>query len=402
MSNNQSPVQEAQAAPRSLSYVEKLKQRKAADRLLEAQSVIRQQGMALTQAERAGVQAAGLPLDEDGETRGQWIDRLLNLHTAYQQDSQMKNSQEATALAEFLFAECSRVKDALATAKAQEKPDEQLIGALQANLDRIEKRVDPAEYKQRRFDLVTAQRKYRKAAADLRQIGRKDKLTPRAVQRHRALSEALAAEGVTAEEAVPLFTKAGKKEKRSVKDEIMSWVWTLLAAVAIALVLRALVAEPIRVDGESMTNTLADGEIVLVSKLDYRFGDMQRGDVVICRFPNRVNGSTPIGAAVSLVNYTLFVKRLVALPGDTVEIRTDGHLYVNGEMVEDPEHMNLAPRTTFGPLTLGDDQYFVMGDNRGNSNDSRNTRDVGPISASAIMGKVKCVVWPLNKIRGIE
>ena len=197
--------------------------------------------------------------------------------------------------------------------------------------------------------------------------------------------------------------KAGKKgkekEKKTLKEEIMSWVWTILAAVVIALLIRGFIAEPIRVDGTSMTNTLADGEIVLVSKLDYRFGQMQRNDVVICRYPGRMNGSVNIGAAMSLDNYTLFVKRLVALPGDTVEIR-EGVLYVNGEAVPNPEKMASVPRD-YSLRQLGEDEYFVIGDNRRTSHDSR-ADDVGPLSASAIMGKVKCVLFPLNKIRGVE
>ena len=196
------------------------------------------------------------------------------------------------------------------------------------------------------------------------------------------------------------FGKKGKeKEKKTLKEEIMSWVWTILGAIAIALVIRAFIAEPIRVDGTSMTNTLADGEIVLVSKLDYRFGSMQRNDVVICRYPGRMNWSANIGAAVSLDSYTLFVKRLVALPGDTVEIK-DHHLYVNDELVPDPEFQASRPYD-FAKIKLGADEYFVIGDNRQTSHDSR-ASDVGPISASAIMGKVKCVLFPFNKIRGIQ
>lgn len=193
--------------------------------------------------------------------------------------------------------------------------------------------------------------------------------------------------------------KDKEKEKKTLKEEIMSWVWTILGAIAIALLIRAFIAEPIRVDGTSMTNTLQNGEIVLVSKLDYRFGSMQRNDVVICRYPGRVNWSANIGAAVSLENYTLFVKRLVALPGDTVEIK-GGHLYVNDELVPDPEKQGSRPYD-FAKITLDEDQYFVIGDNRQTSHDSR-ASDVGPISASAIMGKVKCVLFPLNKIRGVQ
>ncbi len=204
-----------------------------------------------------------------------------------------------------------------------------------------------------------------------------------------------------AEQPIDDAKKKKKKEKpkKTVKQEIMSWIWTLLAALVIATVVRMFVFEPIRVDGGSMNNTLADGEIVFVSKLDYEFGEMQRGDVVICRYPGRTGTSIHIGAALSLDSYTLFVKRLVALPGDTVEISA-GKLYVNGLIVEDPAFMASTPRD-FARVTLGDNQYFVMGDNRYTSHDSR-ADDVGPIGKEAIMGKVKCVLFPFNKIRGIE
>lgn len=211
--------------------------------------------------------------------------------------------------------------------------------------------------------------------------------------------------------------KGKEKEPKTLKQEIMSWIWTILSALVLALALRALVAEPVKVDGTSMTNTLADGEIVLVSKLDYVFGDLKRNDIVICRYPNRMNGSLHLGAAVSLDYYTLFVKRLVALPGDSVEIK-GGHLYVNGELVPDPEKQGSVPRD-YELRVLGEDEYFVIGDNRRTSHDSRASSEtdlindvinkvndppqyVGPISRSAIMGKVKCVLYPFSRIRGVE
>ena len=200
--------------------------------------------------------------------------------------------------------------------------------------------------------------------------------------------------------------KAKKKEKEKNKplpQKIMSWILTMLAAVVIACLIRAYIAEPIRVDGTSMTNTLLDGEVVLVSKLAYRNGDMQRNDIVICRYPGRVNenGASQInlGAALALDTHTLFVKRLVALPGDTVQIY-GGHLYVNGEYVEDPEFMGSVPMDY--PLReLGEDEYFVIGDNRYSSHDSR-ADDVGPISKGAIMGKVESVLLPWSHRRSVE
>ena len=129
--------------------------------------------------------------------------------------------------------------------------------------------------------------------------------------------------------------KKKAKEKRTVGQEILSWVLTLLVAVVAALVIRSVIFEPVRVDGTSMDDTLADGEIMFVSKFDYsstwlclpwqddkakenapRFtigGDPKRFDVVICRYPGRGDLN--------------FVKRVIGLPGDTLRLE-DGYLYI--------------------------------------------------------------------------
>lgn len=190
------------------------------------------------------------------------------------------------------------------------------------------------------------------------------------------------------------------KPKKTVGQEIMSWVVTLLAAVVIASLVRMYIFEPIRVDGRSMSNTLADGEIVFCSKIDYWTGAPQRGDIVICRYPDRNEVLFNIGASIEVTEHTLFVKRVVAVPGDIIEM-VNGVLFVNGKQVENPELMGSAATTNYPRTLLGEDEYFVMGDNRGNSHDSRSS-DVGPISRSAIMGKVKCVLYPFNKIRSVE
>lgn len=218
---------------------------------------------------------------------------------------------------------------------------------------------------------------------------------------------------VTAEQGKQEEKKNGKKEKKkkTVQQEILSWVWTILAAVAIATFIRAAVAEPIRVDGKSMTNTLQDGEVVLVNKMAYGDGILgkifygnsthlpQRNDIVICRYPNRMEGSLHLGASLSFDRYTVFVKRVVALPGDTVEIK-NGTLYVNGEAVPDPEFMASVPGDY--PLRqLGANQYMVVGDNRRTSHDSR-AADVGPIGLEAIMGKVECVMLPFGNRRVVK
>ena len=198
--------------------------------------------------------------------------------------------------------------------------------------------------------------------------------------------------------------KAKEKEKnKPLELKILEWVFWILGALVVAILIRGFIAEPIRVDGYSMTNTLQDKEIVLVYKLPYLFGDVQRNDVVVCRYPGRVNenGAKAInlGATLALDVHTAFVKRVVGLPGDTVQF-SGGHLYVNGELVPDPENMGSVPRD-YGPITLGEDEYFVVGDNRATSHDSRYD-DVGPISRDAIMGKVTCVLLPFSSWRSVK
>jgi len=284
--------------------------------------------------------------------------------------------------------------------------------------------------------------------------------------------------------------KDGKKEKRkkTVGQEILSWVLTLLGAVAVALVIRAVIFEPVRVDGHSMDDTLADGEIMFVSKFDYssnwlsffwqddatkenaaRFtlgGNPAINDVVVCRYPNRGD--------------TNFVKRVVGLPGDTIELK-NGVLYRNGEeqaetflndsyrsgslnemsayvvpkkgdkltfeqgngyymillngepwdvrstrlFCKDPEGKDMIfankgaeitykgttyKKTEAGfadllktlsetEFTVDRDYFFLMGDHRNNSNDSRN---VGAVDRTMIVGHVRQILFPFNKWRGVQ
>ena len=193
-----------------------------------------------------------------------------------------------------------------------------------------------------------------------------------------------------------LFRKKEKK-KKTVKQEVISWILTILGALVIALLVRMFLFEPIRVDGESMRDTLQDGDIVFVSKPAYLRGEFKRGDVIICRYPNRNTEShLNVGGSfeMTFTHHTLFVKRLIALPGDTLEIR-EGIVYVNGELVDETDiDMYSESHISMGPITLGEDEFFVMGDNRGNSNDSRR---VGPLSRSMIVAHVRRVLLPLSK-----
>lgn len=186
-------------------------------------------------------------------------------------------------------------------------------------------------------------------------------------------------------------TDAAQGKKKSTMKEILSWVLTIGSAVLIALFIRTFLFEPIRVDGDSMMDTLHDKEVMFVTKPEYIFGQPQRGDVVICHYPGRTEN---------------FVKRLMAVPGDTISIKNNV-VYVNGEAVDEPY---LTPARnddgfSMDEMTLGDDQYFVMGDNRDNSHDSRNYYGWGKpatLTRSQIIGHVRFVMFPFSDARGIE
>ena len=186
-------------------------------------------------------------------------------------------------------------------------------------------------------------------------------------------------------------TTPAQGKKKSVTKEILSWVLTLGSAVVIALLIRTFLFEPIRVDGQSMCDTLQNNEIMFVTKPEYLFGEPQRGDVVICKYPGRTEN---------------FVKRLMGVPGDTIAVENNV-VYLNGKALDEPY---LTPTRnddgfSMDPITLGDGQYFVMGDNRDNSHDSRNYYGYGKpatLTRDQIVGHVQFVVFPFDKIRSIE
>lgn len=187
--------------------------------------------------------------------------------------------------------------------------------------------------------------------------------------------------------------KKKNKPKKTVKQEIFEWIMTIVAAVAIAMVIRTFGFELVRVDGHSMDYTLADKEVMFVTKPEYLLNEPQRFDVIICHYPDRYN------KLLGLFNVqTNFVKRIVGLPGDVVEIKADGYLYVNGDKYEE-EYLVNRPNYRMQAYTVPEGKYFVLGDNRSNSNDSHL---IGPIDRSMIVGHVRQVIMPFGNWRQIK
>ncbi len=191
--------------------------------------------------------------------------------------------------------------------------------------------------------------------------------------------------------------------KAKILKEIKEWVVALVVAVLVVVVIQSFLFRIIRVDGHSMDTTLADGERLFVTVADIRFGPIERNSVVICHYPNR--------------GWTYFVKRCVAIPGDTVYRENEVTHVVyeqDGQTIDEPLDERYAlyyPEGSlddYEPYVLGEDEYFVVGDNRYNSHDSRDWKDgdpdmdVGPISKSKIVGRVREVIWPLSNIRPVH
>ena len=178
-------------------------------------------------------------------------------------------------------------------------------------------------------------------------------------------------------------------KKKLLLKEVLNTSIYILIVLSISYAIVHFVGQRTVVIGESMEYTLMDKDNLIVDKLSYRFNEPKRFDIVV--FPYRFNRSM------------LYVKRIIGLPGETVQINEDGEIFINGERLyegygrETIEKAGVAAE----PVYLADDEYFVMGDNRNNSSDSR-MPDVGNIKRSEIIGKVFIRIWPFREWGKVE
>ena len=171
---------------------------------------------------------------------------------------------------------------------------------------------------------------------------------------------------------------------RIMRELLNTAIYLLCVLGAVWLVI-SFVGQRTEVEGASMENTLHNGDNLIVDKLSYRFHDPERFDIIVFPFQFQDN--------------TYYIKRIIGLPGETVQIMDDGSIYINGEKLEENYGMEVIKPETIGraaePIELGDDEYFVMGDNRNNSSDSR-TDMVGNIKRENIIGKAWLRIWPVS------
>lgn len=180
---------------------------------------------------------------------------------------------------------------------------------------------------------------------------------------------------------------AEKKNAWEIVKGVLIWSKEIIVALILVWLLLTFVAQNSTVYGTSMSPTLQNGEMIIMNKFIYRFTEPARGDVIVFKYNDPAKGEE------------LLIKRVIGLPGDSVEI-IDGAVYINGTKFDESKYLQTATEIQGDisyPFVVPENSYFVMGDNRANSKDSRYST-VGAVPKSQIVGKASFRIWPLDKI----
>ena len=187
----------------------------------------------------------------------------------------------------------------------------------------------------------------------------------------------------------PKEVSSTRKMLGKISKSVYDVVETLVIAGAIVIFVYLFIASPHEVIGGSMEDNFWNGEYLLADKISYFFKEPQQGDVVIFKQTESAD----------------YIKRVIGIPGDTVEVR-DGYLYVNGERLDEDEYLDTDVYTDAGVFLkegriyiVPEDKYFVAGDNRPHSSDSRT---FGPIEKDKIKGRAVLVYWPLSHLKLVQ
>ena len=178
-------------------------------------------------------------------------------------------------------------------------------------------------------------------------------------------------------------------KERSIFRELGGWLLYILIIIGLTYLIITFVGQRTRVSGSSMETTLSNGDNLIVDKLTYHFKEPKRYDIIVFPFKYEEN--------------TYYIKRIIGLPGETVQV-IDGYTYINGEQLagdiygaEVMESAGIAAE----PITLGEDEYFVLGDNRNHSSDSRDP-SVGILKRKDLMGRAWIRIYPFDKMGVIK
>lgn len=175
---------------------------------------------------------------------------------------------------------------------------------------------------------------------------------------------------------------AEEDKKKSPLQELLGMLVYMGIVLAATFFIITFVGQRTHVSGESMENTLADGDQLIVDKLTYRFRDPERFDIIVFPFQYKEN--------------TYYIKRIIGLPGETIQI-SDGDIYINGAILKESYGREVMKDAGIAAdqITLGEDEYFVLGDNRNRSSDSRDP-SVALIHREDIVGRAWLRIWPLD------
>ena len=173
-----------------------------------------------------------------------------------------------------------------------------------------------------------------------------------------------------------------KAHMKGIIKELLGWLIFIFIVVTASYLVITYVGQRTEVSGSSMESTLSDGDQLIVDKISYRFRDPSRYDIVVFPYHYEEN--------------TYYIKRIIGLPGETVQI-VDGVVWINGQPLHEHYGNEVIenPGLAADPITLGDDEYFVLGDNRNNSQDSR-AANVGVIHRDELLGRAWVRIWPLS------
>ncbi len=175
-----------------------------------------------------------------------------------------------------------------------------------------------------------------------------------------------------------------EEKERSLGRELLSMLLYMGVVLGMTFLVITFLGQRTFVSGDSMKNTLEDGDNLIVDKITYRFRDPQRYDIIVFPFAYKED--------------TYYIKRIIGMPGETVQVM-EGRVYIDGEQLKESYGRELMENAGIAeePLTLGEDEYFVLGDNRNASSDSRDP-SVGLIHRDKIVGRAWMRIWPLHKL----
>ena len=174
------------------------------------------------------------------------------------------------------------------------------------------------------------------------------------------------------------------KEERSILRELGSWLLYILFVLVFSYLIITYVGQRTCVEGHSMETTLYDRDNLIVDKISYRFSEPKRFDIIVFPFEYEED--------------TYYIKRIIGMPGERVQIDGEGNIYIDGEVLEESYGREImeSPGRAWEEITLAEDEYFVLGDNRNHSSDSRDP-SVGNIKRKDIIGRAFLRIWPFEK-----